>query len=181
MSAVNKDINLEEFGISTVSADKEFIINEKTPISAFNVFKCLPLSAFTKLVQKAINIGASALKEAIKDKVKKAIPASTKRSEKSKYDDTLIQGVRIGRWRDEGENANIRSVHILGTRRKGSGTYRLRFYEEGSERGENHTRTWRGEISGYHFFQNALKEVDPQAIIKEKLMKALKKINGDNT
>ena len=178
MSAV-KDINLNDFGLNVSEAKKEMVINEKTPISAFDVFRCLPLSAFTKLVQKAVNIGAGALKDAIKDKVKRAMPAASQKSAKSKYDDTLLSAVRIGRWREEGENADIRSVHILGSRRQGSGTYRLRFYEEGGERGDKDTPTWRGEISGYHFFEHATREVNPQQIIMEKLTKALKQINGE--
>lgn len=49
MSAV-KDINLNDFGLDNSEAKKEMVINEKTSISAFDVFKCLPLSAFSKLI-----------------------------------------------------------------------------------------------------------------------------------
>lgn len=174
MSNKVPDIDLSKFGLN--AAKKEYVINEKSPISAFDVFKALPFSVFTKIIQKAINIGAGALKDNIKDKVKRALPASTKKN--PKYDDTLLQAVRIGRWREESEQANIRSVHILGTHAKGSGTYRLRFYEQGGERGKKDTSTWRGEIPGYHFFEQATKEVNPQQIIVEKLTKALSQVNG---
>ena len=74
------DIDLSKFGLNLNSAKKEFVINEKSPISAFDLFKSLPYSVFLKLIQKAINIGAGALKDNIKDKVKRALPASTKRA-----------------------------------------------------------------------------------------------------
>lgn len=170
------DIDLSKFGLNLNAAKKEYVINEKSPISAFDVFKALPFSVFTKIIQKAVNIGAGALKDNIKDKVKRALPASTRKN--PKYDDTLLQAVRIGRWREESEQANIRSVHILGTQKKGSGTYRLRFYEQGGERGKEGTSTWRGRIPGYNFFEQATKEVDPQQIIIEKLTKALSQVNG---
>ena len=178
MSAT-KDINLADFGININNSKKELILNEKTPISAFDVFKSLPLSSFSKLAQKAVNIASGALKDKIKEKVEKALPASKRKSENSKYDDTLLQAVRIGRWRESGDGAEVRSVHILGSRKKGSGTYRLRFYEEGGERGTKGKPDWRGKIPGYHFFQEARAEVDPQQIILKKLQNVFKQINGE--
>lgn len=70
----------------------------------------------------ALKSGAGALKKGVRDKLK-----ATKlkvNSKSSKYNDRLIDAVRSTKVK----NGEIK-VHILGTRKSGSGTFRLRFFE----------------------------------------------------
>lgn len=75
------------------------------------------------------------------------------------YIDKLSDGVMSGKVKDGSV-----VVHVMGTGKKGSGTFRLRFFEGGTK--ERYQKTWRGKplktprrlghIKSYGFFNSAL-------------------------
>lgn len=74
------------------------------------------------------------------------------------YSDTLIDGIRTSRV-----FADTIKVHIMGTRSKKSGTFRLRFFENGTK--DRYQTTYKGHplkkkrkighIGAYNFFETA--------------------------
>ena len=84
------------------------------------------------------------------------------------YKDKLSDAVRVGKLKG-GFNHQSLKVHIMGTRGKGSGTYRLRFYEAGSVRKD------RGKIPGHGFFKAGRHQVDIWQQVKANLDEYLKK------
>lgn len=77
--------------------------------------------------KSALKAGANVMKKSVKDKL---IATGVKVMQRNpKYNDRLIDAVRVTKPR----NGMIK-VHILGTRKSKSGTYRLRFFESPKNR-----------------------------------------------
>ena len=76
-------------------------------------------------------------------------------------------------------------VHVMGTRKKGSGTFRLRFFEGGTK--ERYQKTWKGKklrvprrlghIKAYGFFNSALSSSTDEVMkaMDEQLTKYIEK------
>lgn len=96
------------------------------------------------------------------------------------YIDKLSDGVMSSKVK---EGSII--VHIMGTRKKGSGTYRLRFFEGGTK--ERYQKTWKGKklkvprrlghIKAYGFFNSALSSSTDEVMkaMDEQLTKYIEK------
>lgn len=97
------------------------------------------LDNYTDIVYKAKQ---SALRKGIRvmrDAAKRGLDASgINIGRNPKYNDTLREGIRTTKIRDD----NSIYVHILGTNKKGSGTFRLRFFEGGTK--ERYAKTYKG-------------------------------------
>lgn len=80
-----------------------------------------------RLENRILSAGGNVVRKHIRDALKRVLPNATKHN--PDYKDTLMDAVRRGKPHD-GEV----KVHILGTQSKGSGTYRLRFFEYATKR-----------------------------------------------
>ena len=77
--------------------------------------------------KKALRKAANELRKTSRANLRKELPKANK---KGKYNDTLIDGVRSSVYEvTEGMEAK---VHIMGSRKKTSGTFRARFFEGGT-------------------------------------------------
>lgn len=144
----------------------------------FDVFAKFNISLFYKQQQKAVNKAAARLKQNIQDALRKDMPSAAQKSAGSKYKDRLIDAVRIGRWRGS-QNVVQRSVHIMGIRSKESGTFRLRFYEGGVQRGTQGQPTWRGVLPALWFFKEGTQKTPVGDIIKEHLINVINNANKE--
>ena len=105
----------------------------------------------------ALMAGAQVLKDKTKENLISMIPASTNRN--PKYNDTLVDAIRNGPLAQD----HVK-VHVLGTRAKGSGTYRTRFFENGTR--DRYQKSYRGvklkdkrflgKITPKNFFSSAI-------------------------
>lgn len=93
------------------------------------------LKKMEKAEKSALRKGANVMKKYVKRTVKSTGLEVTKKN--PKYIDRLIDAVRVTKPR----NGAIK-VHILGSRKSGSGTYRLRFFESSTDR---YAKTWKGK------------------------------------
>jgi len=75
--------------------------------------------------KRALYRGAYFLREKIRQSLVSAVPKATQRN--PKYNDTLVDAVGFSRV----DGASL-VVNAMGTRKTGSGTYRTRFFEEGT-------------------------------------------------
>lgn len=120
---------------------------------------------FPRYANAALYAGSSVLKEETKEQMLAKLPAAAHRN--PRYDDTLLDAVRNTR-----ADGNEVSVHILGSRAPGSGTYRARFFEGGTK--ERFQKTYRGKplkkkhklgsISAKHFLEDAAAISEPQVL-----------------
>lgn len=85
--------------------------------------------------QRALYRGANVLKNQTRENLSSALPASG--NPNPKYDDTLQDAIR-----NSHTEGDVITVHILGTRASGSGTYRTRFFENGTK--DRYQKTYKG-------------------------------------
>lgn len=104
-----------------------------------------------RLENRILGVGGNVVKKNIKKLVASTIKGSTKNS--GQYKDKLVDAVR----RSKPHDGEVK-VHIMGTRSKGSGTFRLRFFEYPTKR--------------YHTVENGV------TLKKKKYAGSLAKYNG---
>ena len=102
--------------------------------------------------KRIIRKGVSLIQKETKKNIRSRLPAA--RNQSIYYDDTMIEGARYSVIEDGQEI--VGKAHIMGTRRSTSGTYRLRFFEGGTqERIQKRTGRSTGKIDGLNFFADA--------------------------
>ena len=115
------------------------------------------LKVMSRAEQSALRKGANVIKKNTKQNLRSTGIKVKKPSDK--YTDRLIDGVRTSKVKD----GSI-VVHVMGTRKTGSGTFRLRFFEGGTR--ERYATTYKGHqlkkkrrlghIKSYNFFNSSL-------------------------
>lgn len=113
-------------------------------------FKEFTLKEMNRATKTALRKGAQVLSTTTKQFLRRAVKGASRRN--PKYNDRLVDGVRYSVDR----KGNIAKVHIMGKQSKGSGTFRLRFFEKGTKV-RRHKRTGKsvGAIKAYNFFSMA--------------------------
>ena len=155
--------------------------------------------SFKKEILKARRTGMNKAVRTIKNTTRKLIkslfPNATKETN-SKYSDTIIEGARVSKYRESSlVGEAVAGVHVMGLRKKGSGTFRLRFFEGGTDKrftkdykrknkkngGMHHVKGhYTGSIKGKGFFSSAVNSELGKAgsIIEAELIKAIEKCNN---
>ena len=115
--------------------------------------------------KRALYRAAYFLRDKIRQSLTSSLPKATNRN--PKYSDTLIDA--IGFTKVDGASLNI---NAMGNRKKTSGTYRTRFFENDTR--DRYQKSYRGQklkkkrflghITGTHFFRNAVEANQPAAI-----------------
>lgn len=127
-----------EFDLSDVSR----VIDELSPDN------------LARMQRKSLRSGAKVLYDSTKKSLKAKLPAATRRN--PKFFDTLEDAVRMNVGYDSTDGEYYFTVHILGTRTKGSGTYRARFFETGTVERRTAKGYNRGRIEPINFFGSAI-------------------------
>lgn len=155
--------------------------------------------SFKKEVLKARRTGMNKavrnIKNATRKLIKSLFPNATKETN-PKYSDTIIEGARVSKYKESSlVGEAVAGVHIMGLRKKGSGTFRLRFFETGTERrftkdykrknpksgGFHHVKGhYTGSVKSKGFFASAVNSELNKAssIIEAELIKAIEKCNN---
>jgi hypothetical protein len=115
--------------------------------------------------KRALYRAAYFLRDKIRQSLTSSLPKATNRN--PKYSDTLIDAV--GFTKVDGASLNI---NAMGNRKKTSGTYRTRFFENDTR--DRYQKSYKGQklkkkrflghITGTHFFRNAVEANQPAAI-----------------
>ena len=115
--------------------------------------------------KRALYRAAYFLRDKIRESLVSNIPKAT--SHNPKYTDTLVDAV--GFTKVDGASLNI---NAMGNRKKGSGTYRTRFFENNTK--DRYQKTYRGiklkkkrflgHITGTHFFSSSVSQNESQAV-----------------
>lgn len=145
-----------------------------------------------KAVKRALYAGAKQLQAKTKEN---ATAGMKTRNNKQWYNGQIItftdkieDAVMIGKYNGDFETEQSLTVHVMGNRKKGSGTYRFRFLEKGTKNRE--AKTYKGKplkknrnlksISGQWWFKNAQQEVFPNlpGIYMGEIQKTVEKINN---
>lgn len=125
-----------------------FYIDSGEVSSRFRIFKDFIEEDIDKVLKSSMRAGVKLLAEKAKEILRRKLPNAFVKG--NKYSDTMAEGVRYGVHKYE----NVGVTHILGKRSKGSGTFRLRFFEKGSKHVGKNDKTWQNSPA-LHFFKEA--------------------------
>lgn len=135
------------------------------------------------MYSKALGTVARDYKETTKNYFKSSLPAAA-RSSQHGYKDKLIDAVRISKIKVDGDTVTTK-VHVLGVRSSGSGTFRARFFEGGTQARETSKeytdslgRTYKkgkplGRIKALNYFQQAQTAMSNLAVSLDKVINDL--------
>lgn len=167
--------------------------NTKFEIDAKNleeIINQLSGKEMAKAQKRALSKAGRLLFKQTKQNVASMVPNSRKPN--PKYSDTLYDGVRIGVQQDSDFRWFVK-VHVLGSRGKTSGTFRLRFFEGGTVPRKTKNaytdklgRTYpagqnRGQLRAINFFSSAVSAKQSEVIdaIETNLLEEIQKIIND--
>lgn len=158
----------------------------------FNQFCELTQKEMNSAVRKALRAGAKQLQTTTKAN---AVTGMNHRGNTHWYDGKIIfyndkieDAVMISKIEGDFGSSMEQKVHVMGSRKSGSGTYRFRFLEKGTK--ERYARTRKGTplkkprrlgaIRGRWFFKSAQNQVFPNlpALYMAEIDKAIQKINS---
>lgn len=100
-------------------------------------------------------------------------------------DENILDAVRITKMQQRYDEDEIyQKVHVMGTGKKNSKTFRFRFLEKGTKErsytDKNGNEHRLGRIVGRRFFKNAKQQItDPLPIFEENISKVVQKINNE--
>ena len=122
-----------------------------------------------KIKKRTLNKAAAHLKKDAKKSFKSVLPAATKKN--PKYNDRLIDAIRSSKVEETGLSEYTVKVHVMGNRKKGSGTYSARFFEGGTKErtmpsyvdklGRKYPKSRSiGSIEALHYFQDTISNLN---------------------
>lgn len=128
--------------------------------------------------RKMVQTAASQLYKETEANIKSRFPNAANNN--PNYSDTIIDGLRMYVAKNDTAEAEA-VVHIMGSRDKKSQTYKLRFYESGTEARYTSKGAYRGMIAPLRFFGDAISSVEPRVvqIMEGELNKFIDKLNGN--
>lgn len=126
--------------------------------TADKVFRDLTRKYYRDRKPLARRVLSKNLRKFIVNNAKKKLRSSLNLSRKSQsgYNDTLLSGIRLGKLYVENENYSMRAT-IKSTKKKGSGSFRLNFFENAGNERFTKKGYSRGVIrKGVRFFGNTI-------------------------
>ncbi len=135
------------------------------------------------MYKRALGTVARDYKETTKNYFKSTMPTAA-RSSQHGYKDKLIDAVRISKIKVDGDTVTTK-VHVLGVRSSGSGTFRARFFEGGTQARETSKeytdslgRTYKkgkplGRIKALNYFQQAQSAMSNLTVSLDKVINDL--------
>lgn len=95
-----------------------------------------------KAIRKGMRKGLQTHRKQVIQNLKSSLPKAIKRN--PKYNDRLVDAVKIRAKNDRDAETGViyGVIHTMGTRKKGSGTFRTRFFEGGTK--ERYQKTYNG-------------------------------------
>ena len=171
--------------MKNLRSNREWVVTSTTnDLQDFDAYRdLLGGMTFRNVTVKALRGAATEVKKETLSVLRGVFPGAWKSN--SEYNDSVYQAVRVGRTKI-GLNHTETSAHVLGVRKKGSQTYKLRFYEglvtrrtryKGTPRVAGRDYKSTTEIGGMKFFETARSKVDIWGTIRARLDKYLKDHN----
>lgn len=132
-----------------------------------------------KAIRKGMRKGLQTHRKQVIQNLKTSLPKAVKRN--PMYNDRLVDAVKIRAKNDRDAESGviIGKIHVMGTQKKGSGTYRTRFFEGGTK--DRYQKTYKGrplkkkryigKIGPLGFFQSGAANV--QGTVSSEISKEL--------
>lgn len=151
----------------------------------FDAFCQLNNKEMNKAIKRCIVKGAKELQKEAQSNLSSSIQQSGR--SRDKFNDKLQDGILLMKVGGDYGDELSGGVHIMGNNKKGSGTYRLRFLEKGTQ--DRYAKTFKGKqlekprflghVNGTGFFKQARESVISriESIYAAEIDKTIQKIN----
>ena len=159
---------------------------ETDALKQYEAFQELTAKEMKKALSQGLRKASSKVRTAIRKELKQSVKGANKST--SKYDDTLQQGVRTTKVREK-DGQILTHVTISSNNKKGSGSFRLKFFDNGTNVRYAETLNGKplkkkrktGAIKAYNFFQRGLEVSadDFNKTLETEINKAVNKINDN--
>lgn len=160
---------------------------ENNVLEMWEKFSQMTYSEMDRAIKRALVKGAKAIKEETVSNARAGIKSYNNHPDDGYNGDSILDAPRMTKLEDEYDSDSVSlKVHVLGTRKSNSQTYRFRFLEKGTKprfQKEIHGKAltkprYTGQITGRRYFGNALQSVNLDAIYEEEITKAVNNINS---
>lgn len=156
-------------------------------LEMFNKFKELTAKEMDMAVKKAITKAAREIREKTVQNAESGIKTYNNHPDGPYNGDTILDAPRVSRIEDRYDEDSLSiKVHVMGTRKSDSQTYRFRFLEKGTK--DRYQLTYRGKelkkprylgsIKPRHYFRKANEETNVESIYVKEIDEAINKINN---
>jgi len=143
----------------------------------YNAFRELSTKEMRKALKSALQQASGKLRSETKKTMRTMLPAARQRS--TKYEDTLLDAVKRSKVEENRNGEMSVKVHIMGVRTTGSGTFRAKFFEKGTNNRRTAKGYNRGIIKPLGFFNTTTISFANQynTTLNDAISKAIDKIN----
>ena len=145
-------------------------------VEVYESFLQLNTKEMKKALKAGLQKGLQAVRNEARRNLKSWYPNTAKNS--GKYDNSLIKDIRLSKIY---EDDYVLSGKVLATskRNKKSGSFRLKFFENGTSLRKTRKGLNRGKINGVHFIKNAADNMEGyfNNTMEDAFSKAVHKIN----
>ncbi len=154
----------------------------------FSKFAELSKKEMTQTMKNAVRACAQEIRKKTKSAARAGIKTTNNHPNDPYHGDEVWDAPRLGKLNDRAGEEMYVKVHIFGSRKSDSQTYRYRFLDVGTR--DRYARTYKGKplqkprylgrIKGRKWFVNAQNEVAPQMerIFMERIDKCINKLNN---
>lgn len=156
-------------------------------LEMFNKFKELTGKEMDIAIRKAIRTAAKEIKDKTIQNAESGIKTYDNHPDSPYNGDTILDAPRVSKIEDRYDEDDLSiKVHVMGSRKSDSQTYRFRFLEKGTK--DRYQLTYRGKelnkpryigrITPRYYFKKANEETNVESIYVRELDKAINKINN---
>lgn len=156
-------------------------------LEMFNKFKELTAKEMDRAVKKAITKAAREIRDKTVENAESGIKTYENHPDDGYNGDTILDAPRVSRIEDRYDEDSVSiKVHVMGSRKSDSQTYRFRFLEKGTK--DRYQLTYKnqrlknpryiGRITPRHYFRRANEETNVESIYVKEIDEAINKINN---
>lgn len=151
----------------------------------FEQFKQLTFKQMDSVIKGAMRAAANEIKNETISNARAGIKSYNNHPDDPYNGDSILDAPRVTKLEDRYDGELSIKVHVMGSNKSNSQTYRFRFLEAGTKDRSYRTRNGNihntGRISPRRFFDRARRGVNIENIYLERISRAIDKVNNETT
>lgn len=152
-------------------------------LEMFNKFKELTAKEMDRAVKKAITKAAREIRDKTIQNAESSIKTYNNHPDDPYNGDSILDAPRVTKIEDRYDEDSVSiKVHVMGSQKSDSQTYRFRFLEKGTKDRKYYTKNGKekkiGRIKPRHYFRQANEETNVESIYVKEISEAINKINN---
>lgn len=153
----------------------------------FEKFKKLSTQEMMNAIKRGMRKTAKQIQTGTVENAKQGIKTYNNHPNGKYESESILDAVRIGKLQDKYDEDMYLKVHVMGTGRPASKTFRFRFLEKGTK--ERYAKTYKGreltkprylgKIQPRRYFARSVNTVDIEGIYLKEIQKSIEKLNNE--